>query len=77
MTARILAGLETKVPEGLDLSESALREYSRAARARWSEYERRIGAPMQQWAHAELPAARGATVFYPFAGPDFATVQRL
>ena len=76
-TARILAGLEAKAPAGLEVSESALRDYARAASTRWSQYERRIGAPMQQWAHAELPAARGATVFYPFAGPDFATVQRL
>jgi hypothetical protein len=76
-TARILAGLETRVPAGLELPESTLRDYARAASGRWSEYERRIGAPMQRWAHVELPQARGATVFYPFAGPDFTTVQRL
>jgi hypothetical protein len=76
-TARILAGLQTEVPASLDLPASALRDYARAATARWKAYERRIGTPMQQWAHAELPPAQGATVFYPFAGPDFATVERL
>ncbi len=76
-TARILAGMHTEVPASLDLPRSALRDYARAATARWEAYERRIGAPMQQWAHAELPPAKGATVFYPFAGPDFATVQRM
>ena len=76
-TARILAGLETRVPAGLEVSETELRDYARAASARWSEYERRIGAPMQQWAQAELQPAAGEPIFYPFAGPDFATVQRL
>jgi hypothetical protein len=76
-TARILAGLETRVPPAVDLTDSALREYARLASARWREYERRIGAPMQQWAQAELDPATDATVFYPFAGPDFATVERL
>jgi hypothetical protein len=76
-TARILAGLETRVPPRLHVSEAMLGDYARAASSRWAEYERRIGVPMQQWAQAELPAARGATIFYPFAGPDFATVQRL
>ncbi|MGH8664959.1 MAG: hypothetical protein ACREUX_11895 [Burkholderiales bacterium] len=76
-TARILAGLQTEVPPSLDLTAHALRDYAREATARWNAYERRIGTPMQQWAHAELPPAKGATVFYPFAGPDFATVQRL
>jgi hypothetical protein len=76
-TARILAGLQTEVPPSLNLPRSALHDYARAATARWEAYERRIGTPMQQWAHRELPPAKGATVFYPFAGPDFATVQRL
>jgi hypothetical protein len=76
-TARILSGLDVNAPASVRLPAGALREYAHAATARWNEYERRIGKPMQQWAHAELASARGATVFYPFAGPDFATVQRL
>ncbi len=76
-TARILAGLQAEAPPSLDLPAGALRDYARAATARWSAYERRIGTPMQRWARAELPPAKDATIFYPFAGPDFATVQRL
>jgi hypothetical protein len=76
-TARILAGLQTEAPASLDLPASALRDYARTATAHWKAYERRIGTPMQQWAHAELLPAPGATVFYPFAGPDFATVERM
>jgi hypothetical protein len=76
-TGRLLAGVEKNVPAGIDLPESELREYARLASARWSEYERRIGVPMQRWAQAELRPSRGATIFYPFSGPDFATVQRL
>lgn len=69
--------METQVPPGLELGEAALREYARLAQTRWAQYERRIGAPMQQWAQSELKPAKGETVFYPFSGPDFATVQRL
>jgi hypothetical protein len=79
--ARTLAGLETRLPAGVQLSEEALREYARGASARWADYERRIGTPMQKWARRELQAAHGGVVggvvFYPFSGPDFATVQRM
>ena len=75
--ARTLAGLQTAVPAGMQIEEGQLREYARAASERWKIYERRIGTPMLKWAQTELTPARGATVFYPFSGPDFATVQRL
>lgn len=75
--ARLLAGLETTAPAGLRLSETKLREYALGAGARWDEYERRVGQPMQKWAQAALAPATGGTVFYPFSGPDFATVQRM
>lgn len=77
VTARVLAGLHTSVPEGVRVTETTLQEFARGAAARWGEYERRIGSPMQQWARTELPQVRGGVVFYPFSGPDFATVQRL
>ncbi|RPI41888.1 MAG: hypothetical protein EHM59_19145 [Betaproteobacteria bacterium] len=32
---------------------------------------------MQKWAQSELTPAQGGTIFYPFSGPDFATVQRM
>ncbi|MCC6532843.1 MAG: hypothetical protein IT531_09860 [Burkholderiales bacterium] len=73
---RILAGLESS-PQGLPISSAELAQYAHNAAARWKQYEARIGAPMQRWAESELAPAPGGTVFYPFAGPDFATVQRL
>ena len=75
--ARILAGMETTVPLGVPITEARLQEYARNASARWNEYQRRIGAPMQKWAQSELTPAQGETIFYPFSGPDFATVQRM
>lgn len=75
--ARVLAGMETAVPAGVPVQEPRLVEYAKKATGHWQEYERRIGTPMQKWAHGELVAAPGATIFYPFSGPDFATVQRM
>lgn len=75
--ARLLAGMEVSAPAGVELSETRLREYAHGAKARWEEYERRIGQPMQNWAQGALESAAGAVVFYPFSGPDFATVQRM
>lgn len=75
--ARLLAGMETSVPGGVPVPEAKLAEYAGKATAHWHEYERRIGGPMQKWAQSELVAAPGATIFYPFSGPDFATVQRM
>jgi len=75
--ARILAGMETAVPAGLHVPEPRLAEYAKKAAAQWQEYERRIGTPLHNWARTELVAASGATIFYPFSGPDFATVQRV
>ncbi len=43
----------------------------------WNEYESRIGGPLQKWSCQELGTADGATVFYPFSGPDLPTVVRL
>jgi len=76
-TARLLAGMQTGVPPHVNVSESVLREYAQAASAHWAQYERRIGKPMQKWARSELAPATGQVVFYPFSGPDFATVERM
>lgn len=45
--------------------------------AYWTMYDTRIGAPLQKWSCQELGRAPGATVFYPFSGPDLPTVVRL
>jgi hypothetical protein len=75
--ARTLAGLERSVPPGVRLAEEEYQQYARAAARYWAEYERRIGGPMQKWAQAELEQSHATTIFYPFSGPDFATVYRL
>jgi hypothetical protein len=75
--ARTLAGLERTVPPGVPIDPAQLRDYARNAAERWKAYERGIGTPMLHWARSELRPAAGATIFYPFSGPDFATVQRL
>ena len=50
--------------------------YAQAVQQNWQQYQTQIGAPMARWASRELPAFDG-TVFYPFSGPDFATVSQL
>jgi TonB family protein len=76
-TARILAGLDP-APAGLSpLARPLIAPYASAMSARWTAYERRIGGPMRAWARSELARGTVRTVFYPFSGPDFATVQQL
>ncbi len=60
--ARALAGIDGDAP-------------SRAAELR--DYDERLGEPLGRWARAELGDADGATVVYPFSGPDFVTAHRL
>ena len=67
-TARVLGGLD---------AAPVFAQHARAVADRWDDYERRIGGPMREWASAELAGAPGATVFYPFSGPDLPTVARL
>lgn len=76
-TARVLAGMVTSVPAGVPIQEARIAEYARRATGHWHDYERRIGEPMQKWASTELAPVVGGTVFYPFSGPDFATVHRM
>lgn len=75
--ARILAGLDLSASGNLRVSTAILERHAKATSYWWNDYERRIGEPLREWAAAELAAAPEATVFYPFSGPDFPTVQRL
>ncbi len=50
--------------------------FAKEVTANWALYSQKIADPMSQWALAELPVAP-ETVFYPFSGPDFVTVQQL
>jgi hypothetical protein len=76
-TARILAGLDVPAVGDPRVSTPGLENHAKAAAYWWNDYERRIGAPLREWAAAEILAAPGAIVFYPFSGPDFPTVARL
>ena len=76
-TARVLAGLTTVPPAETKIVAATLQDFARTASARWAEYERHIGEPMQKWALAELQQTKGGIVFYPFSGPDFVTVYHL
>ena len=42
----------------------------------WEKYAKSISEPMMQWAKVEVPQ-NNQTVFYPFSGPDFATVYQI
>lgn len=73
-TARILAGIEVARADELALAEDARVRYARRLSEGWEAYQRAIGRPLQDWARSELPVSPGATIFYPFAGPDFPSV---
>ncbi|MCC6624289.1 MAG: hypothetical protein IT385_23760 [Deltaproteobacteria bacterium] len=76
-TARILAGMNQD--EGALGPDKAgvLAGYTKKTSELWAKWDKQIGAPMRAWAATELPRAAGETIFYPFAGPDFPTVQVL
>ena len=72
--AALLAG-QTPA-SGAPLKTPAWSQYSRAVRENWQQYQTQIGSPMARWAAREIPSFNG-TVFYPFSGPDFATVSQI
>jgi len=76
-TAKILAGMNTD--KGLlgPEKENVLEGYTTKTSELWGKWLAEIGTPMRTWATTELPKAPGETIFYPFAGPDFPTVQVL
>ncbi len=76
-TARVLAGMDVDTAELSPASQRILPAYARDVSAAWSSYVHRIGQPMRAWARRELPDTGGATIFYRFSGPDFATVAQL
>lgn len=76
-TARVLAGLSTDHSQAGAEKAGVLEGYTKKVTQLWDTFERNIGAPMREWASAELSRTPGETIFYPFAGPDFPTVQLL
>jgi hypothetical protein len=53
-----------------------LERHARGLEASSAAFEARVGGPMAAWSREKLEQAAGATVFYPFSGPDFVTVHR-
>lgn len=76
-TARLLAG-RVGVAGGTEpWREEHLAPYRAVQSERWAQWEEAIGAKMGVWAAEHLERTPGETVFYPFSGPDLATVHRL
>lgn len=76
-TARVLAGLSTDPNEAGADKAGVLGGYTKKVAQLWDTFEKKIGVPMRAWAKTELTRTPGETIFYPFAGPDFPTVQLL
>ncbi len=58
-------------------NEPTWARYARFISRSWERFEKSHLAPMREWASQELGAAKTATVFYPFSGPDFVNVYTL
>ena len=52
-------------------------ENKKIADESWAVYQKDHGQPMSQWAKTEIRFSSTGTVFYPFSGPDFVTVNQL
>ena len=76
-TARTLAGLDVEAMSGDAARKKMLKGFAKNATEKWAKYWKQIGAPMTNWARAEVPHVKGETVFYPFSGPDFPTAVQL
>ena len=72
----LLAGQSPKEGVPAQLQGEAWSAYAQAVQRNWKQYHSQIGEPMQAWAGKQIPAFQN-TVFYPFSGPDFATVSQL
>jgi hypothetical protein len=72
----LLAGQTPKEGLPAHLQGQAWSAYSQAVQRNWKQYHSQIGEPMQAWAGKQIPAFQ-KTVFYPFSGPDFATVSQM
>ncbi len=69
--ARYFAGLGAKA------SDAEGRSLQKRAGNAWIAYEKHVGQPLLTWANKEVAYSGGGTVFYPFSGPDFLTVERI
>ncbi|RYE85103.1 MAG: hypothetical protein EOO75_17325 [Myxococcales bacterium] len=72
-TARRLAGLGAAAPRAQQARQAS---HDRAVSESFARFEERNGQAMLRWSAEQLRPADGATVFYPFAGPDLVTARR-
>jgi hypothetical protein len=76
-TAEVLAGLSTDAAQAGDEKAGVLEGYTKKVVELWQSYETKIAKSIRDWGKTELKSTPGETIFYPFAGPDFPTVQLL
>ncbi len=76
-TAEVLAGLSKDSAQAGEEKKGVLEGYTSKVSELWQKFEDKIGNPMRAWAKTELQRTPGETLFYPFSGPDFPTVQVL
>jgi hypothetical protein len=62
---------------GLDAPASERKVFQKQTKTAWTNYEKLVGQPLLSWAAKEVAYSGGGTVFYPFSGPDFLTVERV
>lgn len=74
---KILAGQGEPGPKASQDRKDIIRWYNRRVKGHWARYVEKIGDPLRAWAQANVPQVEGGVVFYPFGGPDFATVYRV
>lgn len=61
---------------GLDAPVAARKLFQKQTQRAWLNYEKQVGQPLLSWSGKEIAYAGGTTIFYPFSGPDFLTVER-
>jgi hypothetical protein len=74
---RLLAGRAAPGEKASKERKKLMSWYARRMAKHWAHYEEKIGTPLKTWAKANVPEIDGGVVFYPFGGPDLATVYRV
>ncbi len=62
---------------GLDAPSAERKTFQKQMKRVWKDYDKQIGSIMSDWSAKEVDYAGGGTVFYPFSGPDFLTIDRM
>ena len=64
---------------GLDApaTDAEYKAFQRRADQAWANYDKQVGQPLAAWSKREVAYWGRGTVFYPFSGPDFVTLERV